>query len=125
MASALPKPTSPRVPPPVHHSRRRDGPSPASSSRPQEPVPPAVLEPTLTSIPVPSTTDGSQRSAAQIVVEDDIGGVIVTEEEEMSEAQLRQVYDEEEVDRFLRLFSDVSITIPSKVILIKECPVRP
>ncbi|KAI0094874.1 hypothetical protein BDY19DRAFT_915067 [Irpex rosettiformis] len=99
--------SSPRIPPPMHPSLRcrnepvsRFASQPSPSTTPCQPSRPTTF--TVTSTSTPSTTaKGVHRATGE-------------EEEALTELQLRQLYDEEEVDHFLKLFSDYirEVTVP-------------
>lgn len=106
---------SPRVPPPMHPTRRQNH---VVNSPVQLAVPlrGSSYTPSQTSTSASSTGTSTPTSSKPVVVPGTDATELPALEEDMSEAQLRQLYDEEEVDRFLRLFSSVSI-FPSLVII--------
>lgn len=118
-------------PPPTHPNlRRRDGPtglravqtpheatsnpSPSLDDSNGNPLSDRSL---LSSPPISSYSETpSNRSSATLTLErtPSLTPSLVppagpTEEEELSEAQLRQLYEEEEIDRFLHVFADVRV----------------
>lgn len=114
-------------PPPTHPSRRQDLPStPSLSHSPssQNPDPSPVLSPftpETTSSPTPPRhglslgeslsrrIPGSVENLLDSVhPDDDTASNIQVDEEELSPTELRELYDEEEINRFLHLFSNVS-----------------
>ncbi|KAI0692762.1 hypothetical protein BC835DRAFT_1277038 [Cytidiella melzeri] len=105
---------SPRVPPPAHPSLRRQSevsspqslgetPSPSFHSLTSGP-PPVSTQPISSATSSGSYTPSVPPPAAVAGV--DGKESLALDEEEMSEAQLRQLYEEEEIDRFLQLFAN-------------------
>lgn len=112
-------------PPPSHPSLKRDTPRNAyTPPPPARRVPPIPVAPTSESTPSssvshtpaavasplpPRTIPGSVENLLDVEYDDDASILeTLAEEEEMTPEQLRQIYDEEEIDRFLNLFSAVS-----------------
>ena len=108
------------APPPIHPSRRRISSGSFSSSRSSSPtgrsLPPALpprYDDITPSIPqLPRSMPGSVEDlGAELDAEDslDVAPVLedVRDEEGLSEAELREMYDNEEIDRFLHIFQSV------------------
>lgn len=111
------------MPPPLHHSRN------ASSSSLSLPVgeasgtttpgapPPLPPRPGGASAPPVAVNDSAPDSDSESITLADVGApgtslptdnLTPKEEEELSEVQLRELYNDEEIERFLYLFSMVS-----------------
>ena len=105
------RPSSP-LPPPVHPSlrRRNDASNSELFGSTSSPNTSQLLSPSPRPLRPSSspTTSSSISSSAETSSDTDTAKESHSvAEETLTEAQLRQVYDEEEVDYFLKLFSDV------------------
>lgn len=102
-------------PPPVHPSLRRN-----------EPTNPHIEQSTASSTSFVSSSSATNtanrpvetthtRSPALGIHDDDTDDrQSLIREEELTEAELRQIYDEEEIERFLNVFTDVRVMkVPS------------
>ena len=116
-SSSLPPPLPPRI---------SSSPGPASSSASSSSIPPLPPRPSQSSISVNvdygsgsdsySDLDSDDDSATEGAPTPSLGpgasttslGLSAKDEEGLSEVQLRELYDDEEIDRFLHLFSTVS-----------------
>lgn len=118
---------TPLTPPPSHPSLRRTPPpvygALNNAPPPATPIPampsPAVprLGGSITVLDTPNPEESPAIQPPQIIVEGDssesldspviLPTEIADEEEELSEQQLRELYDEEEMERFLHMFSTV------------------
>lgn len=116
-------------PPPAHPSRSRDvsySAPPSNNLLRKVPPPPlparsaprsvssqaVPIVPAAPAIPRPERIPGGVDDIEDIELDDNesIADIQTICEEELSETQLRELYDEEEINRFLYLFSTVSST---------------
>ncbi|KAI0669870.1 hypothetical protein C8Q78DRAFT_1079782 [Trametes maxima] len=99
--------------PPAHYVGQDPSSSPASASTGNDTRVPPPLPPRPTAIEVsPAADEGSSSDSGDDAPTPDLGASTSTvnlltlkDEEELSEIQLRELYDDEEIDRFLHLFS--------------------
>ncbi|KIP11935.1 hypothetical protein PHLGIDRAFT_395308 [Phlebiopsis gigantea 11061_1 CR5-6] len=113
-------------PPPSHPTRSRNAspsvsandllrriPPPPLPARPSYPVPESAraTAPGAPITPPPEHLPGSMDDVDGTILEDNqsLSDAQTIHEEELTEAQLREVYDEEEINRFLYLFSTKSV----------------
>lgn len=113
------------MPPPLHHSRNASSSSlslpvgygEASGSTTPGAPPPLPPRPGGTTVPPVAVNESAPDSDSESITPADVdapGTSLPTEnltpkeEEELSEVQLRELYNDEEIERFLYLFSMVS-----------------